>query len=71
MKAITITNDKRISITTYVNAWKIVRSNPLDTMYKDSLTTWWPVSGKDIIQQYRDGIHDRINQRAKGRYLIA
>ena len=66
---IVINNGKRISITTYVNAWKIIRSNPLDTMYKEGLTTWWAVNGHDLIRQYREGIHDRINQRAMGKCL--
>ena len=34
-----------------------------DTEYKHGLTTWWTTTGREIRRQFRDGIHDRINQR--------
>uniref|UniRef100_A0A6M3L5A5 Uncharacterized protein n=1 Tax=viral metagenome TaxID=1070528 RepID=A0A6M3L5A5_9ZZZZ len=31
--------------------------------YKHGLTSWWSTTGAEIRSQFREGIHDRINQR--------
>ena len=75
MKSITIVNNKVISLRTYLDAWKILRSIPSDqrkeTMLDSSLETWWPVSAERCLQQYTNAVHDRINGRASGKYIIS
>ncbi len=53
--------ERRIPLATYVEAIKRAKQNP-EVQFKHGLTTWWPTSGREIVAQFRDGIHDRINQ---------
>lgn len=53
---------KAISIATMANALKVIRSNP-DEDYKG--WQWYMVSGREILTDFRFGLHQRINNRAK------
>lgn len=58
---ITLANDKKVFICDYVAGIKLAKTNP-DAEFKYGLTTWWPVTGKEIMQQFRASVHDRINK---------
>lgn len=45
----------------YVAAIKMAKANPT-MMFKTGLTTWWSTSGAEVMQQFNQGMHDRINQ---------
>ena len=51
----------RVTIAQYVKAIKLAKANP-DAEFKYGLTCWTPCTGKEIVRQFRAGIHDRINQ---------
>lgn len=51
----------RVSLRDYIRAIKEAKANP-DREYKHGLTTWWPTTGREIHQQFLQGVHDRINQ---------
>jgi hypothetical protein len=53
--------ERRVSLSAYVAAIKTAKANP-DQEFKHGLTTWWPTTGREIVAQYRAGMHDRINQ---------
>ena len=53
--------NKTVSLGAYVRAVKMAKANP-DQMFKTGLTTWWATSGAEILNQFRAGMHDRINQ---------
>ncbi len=40
---------------------KLAKEHPND-MFSHGLTTWWPVTGAEILRQFREGMHDRINK---------
>ena len=50
-----------VSIGQYVKAVKLAISHP-DAEFKHGLTCWYPCKGRDIRAQFREGMHDRINQ---------
>jgi hypothetical protein len=52
---------KRIPLGAYVAGVKLAKANPCAT-FKHGLTTWWSVTGAEIMEQFREGMHDRINQ---------
>jgi hypothetical protein len=53
--------ERHVTLGAYLNAVRIAKANP--TMeFKTGLTTWWPTSGKEVMVQFREGMHDRINQ---------
>ena len=54
--------EKHVTLGQYVKAVKMAKSN-LDQEFKHGLTCWWSCTGRDIMQQFREGIMDRINQR--------
>jgi hypothetical protein len=62
--------ERRVSLAAYVAAIKTAKAQPEQT-FKHGLTTWWPTTGREIVAQFRDGMHDRINQaipyRRRGR----
>lgn len=52
--------DRQVSLAAYVKAIRTAKENPT-AEFKHGLTCWWPVTGAEIMQQFRRGIHDRIN----------
>ena len=53
--------DQWISLKAYLVAVRMAKANP-DVEFKTGLTTWWPTRGSEIMQQFRRGMTDRINQ---------
>ena len=53
--------DRQIPLGAYVQGIKLAKANPTAT-FKHGLDTWWPVTGEEIMHQFRRGMHDRINQ---------
>jgi hypothetical protein len=37
------------------------KANP-DVEFKHGLTTWWPTTGREIVEQFRRGMVERINE---------
>jgi hypothetical protein len=63
MRTITLPalHNKQVPIGAYVQAVKTAIAHP-NTEFKHGLTTWWPTTGREIREQFRRGMHDRINQ---------
>jgi len=53
--------DKTVSLSAYIGAVKLAKANP-EREFKQGLTTWWAVKGKDIVNQFVEGMQDRITQ---------
>lgn len=53
---------KSVPLGVYVAAVKLAKENPT-RVFKHGLTTWWPTTGAEIVQQFRDGMNERINRR--------
>jgi hypothetical protein len=53
--------DRTVSLGAYLQAIRIAKANP-DLEFKTGLTTWWPTTGSEIVKQFRESVHDRINQ---------
>ena len=50
-----------VPLSSYVRAVRLAKENP-NAEFKHGLTTWWPVKGREIIWQFRQGMQERINQ---------
>jgi hypothetical protein len=50
----------------YINAWRMVKSAPEGALFNESLRlerwTGGHCTREEILQQYSDGVHDRINR---------
>lgn len=53
--------NKSVPLWMYVRAIKTAKANPT-SVYPTGLTTWWPTTGAEVMQQFRAGMMDRINQ---------
>ena len=53
--------EKWVTVGQYVKAVKVAKIWP-DRTFKHGLTCWWACQGKEILEQFRSGLHDRINQ---------
>lgn len=53
--------NRQVTLGQYVQAVKTAKANP-DKEFKHGLTCWWPVTGREIVQQFMEGVQDRINQ---------
>jgi hypothetical protein len=51
---------RTITLRSYVDGVKHAIANP-DATFPSGLTTWWPTTGREIREQFRRSIHDRIN----------
>lgn len=61
-KVIVLGDGFKVPTRVYVQAVKLAKANP-GARFDRGFTTWWPVTGAEIVQQFRSGLHDRINQR--------
>ena len=50
-----------VSMRCYVQGVKLAKANP-DATFKQGITCWWPVTGREIVEQFRAGMQDRITQ---------
>lgn len=52
--------ERRVPLRAYVRAVRLAKANP-DTVFRCTLCGWWPGTGRDILRQFMDGVHQRIN----------
>jgi len=52
---------KRVPLGAMVRAIRFAKAHP-DRTFTRGLTTWWPVTGAEIVEEFRRGMNDRINQ---------
>jgi hypothetical protein len=53
--------DKVVPLRVYIRAAKIAKANP-DRTFATGFTTWWPTTGAEIMDQFRQGVMQRINE---------
>ena len=63
MRYITLSalDGRKIPLKAYLDGIKLAKTNP-DKTFNHGLTCWWSCTGAEIMQQFNDGLHDRINQ---------
>ena len=52
---------RSVTLAAYVQAIRLAKANP-DTVFRHGLTAWWPCTGREIMEQFRRGMNDRITQ---------
>jgi hypothetical protein len=53
--------DKRVPLSAYIKAIRAAKENPERT-FTTGLTTWWPTTGSEVMDQFRRGMQERINE---------
>lgn len=51
---------RTVTLRAYVAAVRLAKAAP-DATFAHGLTTWWPTTGAEILQQFRCGMVERIN----------
>ncbi len=52
---------RHVTLAAYLRAVRMAKANP-DITFKTGFTTWWPTTGAEVMEQFREGMMDRINQ---------
>jgi len=52
---------RHVTLAAYLRAVRIAKANPKMT-FNTGLTTWWPTTGAEVMDQFREGMMERINQ---------
>lgn len=52
---------RQVTLRAYLMAIRTAKANP-EQEFKYGLTCWWPCTGAEIMRQFMEGVHDRINQ---------
>jgi hypothetical protein len=52
---------RKIGLRQYVQAVKLAKAHKTER-FSTGLTCWWPCTGEDVVNQFRTGMHDRINR---------
>jgi hypothetical protein len=57
---------RTVSLSSYTQSWQrvksLVSSGQSSTIFSQSLTRWWSCTARDILDEFREGMQDRINQ---------
>jgi len=53
--------EKHVPLRIYTKGVKLAKAN-LDAEFKQGITCWWPCTGRQIMEQFYQGLQDRINQ---------
>lgn len=62
-RIVTLGNGRRVSLTSYVEAWKAAKTMSPDTVLPHGLRGWSPVTVGECLAEFRDGLEERINIR--------
>ena len=58
---VTLGDGRRVTLGSYVAVVKAAKARPGAT-FPRTLCDWWSDAGAVIVRQFREGMHDRINQ---------
>lgn len=51
-----------VPLAVYLRAVRLAKAHP-DAVFSTGITSWWPTTGREILDQFRQGVNARINQR--------
>lgn len=64
IRCITLGNGLRVTIPAYIRAVKMAKAHP-DQEFKHGLCGWWPVTGRQVVREFWEGVEDRINKHLR------
>jgi hypothetical protein len=53
--------NKKVPLGAYIKAVRAAKEKPERT-FTTGLTTWWPTTGAEIVEQFQRGVTERINE---------
>ena len=64
-RVVHLPENRTVTLGSYVAAWKTVLAAPEDSTFQNGFN-WYPESRKEVLREFRRGLHDRINRRIDG-----
>ena len=64
-RVVYLSQGRQVTLGDYVQAWKRAISAPDGTVFTKAFT-WYPETKKEVLREFRRGLHDRINRRIDG-----
>jgi hypothetical protein len=64
-RVVHLPENRTVTLGAYVAAWKTVLAAPEDSTFQNGFN-WYPESRKEVLREFRRGLHDRINRRIDG-----
>ncbi len=62
---VTLGTGRQVSLSAYVAAWRRVKAMKPDAVIRNGIQ-WFDQSAAEVLRQFRDGMHDRINRHLPG-----
>jgi hypothetical protein len=56
---------RQVTLGNYVQAWKLALNAPDSAVFNKAFT-WYPQTKTEVLREFRNGLHDRINRRIDG-----
>ena len=64
-RVVYLSQGRKITLGDYVRAWRLAISAPEGAVFTNAFT-WYPETKKEVLCEFRRGLHDRINRRIDG-----
>lgn len=62
VQVVFVVRGREVDVRDYAKMWRRVQQAPPGVTFKESLRGWWPISREELLEQFRDGMHDRISR---------
>lgn len=62
VRVITLGNGKQVRLGNYVAGWKRAKKSKRGTRFNHGLCGWWSLTREEILREFNEGLHDRINR---------
>lgn len=65
-QVVIVVRGRQVDVRDYAKMWRRVQEAPPGSTFKESLRGWWPVTREELLEQFREGMHDRISLHMPG-----
>ena len=65
-RVVRVHSGQSVPLRGYLRAWKNAKMLPPTARFKESICGWWPVTAAEVLRQFSDGLHERINRHIAG-----
>lgn len=66
LQVVIVVRGCQVDVRDYAKMWRRVREAPPGSTFKESLRGWWPVTREELLEQFRDGMDDRLSSHMPG-----
>jgi len=64
-RVVYLSHGRQVTLGDYVRAWKLAITAPEEAVFTKAFN-WYPETRREVLCEFRRGLHDRINRRIHG-----